>query len=102
MSPQYFLYTTGEYDDWFARESPKAKLQIEKRLSHLKNEGHFGDHKRLDDLIWELRWKNGRRLYYALIPENNVLLLLGGNKNGQDKDIAQAKKIYTCHLITKN
>lgn len=40
-------------------------------------------------------WFNdGRRIYYVIIPENNVLLLLGGNKNGQDKDIRQARKIY--------
>ena len=34
-----------------------------------------------------------RRIYYALVPEANVLILLGGNKNGQDKDIKKAKKL---------
>jgi putative component of toxin-antitoxin plasmid stabilization module len=29
-----------------------------------------------------------------LIPVSQVLLLLGGNKNGQTKDIKQAEKIY--------
>ena len=41
------------------------------------------------------KWGIGRRVYYALIPEKNIILLLGGNKNGQDKDIAKAKKILT-------
>jgi hypothetical protein len=36
MKQQFSLYTTSEYDDWFIEENPKAKLQIEKRLSHLK------------------------------------------------------------------
>jgi putative addiction module killer protein len=50
------------------------------------------------DGILELKWKNGRRVYYATIPEKKILLLLGGNKNGQDKDIRQAKKIFDKHV----
>jgi putative addiction module killer protein len=77
-------------------------MQIFKRLSHIEQYGHFGDHKsvseyetgRLKDMVWELRWKDGRRVYYAYIPEKRILLLLGGNKNGQDKDITQAKNIF--------
>ena len=38
------------------------------------------------------------RLYYAEIPEKEILLLLGGNKNGQDKDIRQAKKIFNKYV----
>ena len=58
-------------------------------------DGYFGDHKEVDEKIdiWELKWKNGRRVYYAYIPEEKILLLLGGNKNGQSKDIAKAKRI---------
>ncbi|NGX61581.1 MAG: hypothetical protein K940chlam9_01068 [Chlamydiae bacterium] len=43
--------------------------------------------------VWELRWKNGRRIYFSFIPEKKILLLLGGNKNGQDKDIRKAKSL---------
>jgi putative addiction module killer protein len=64
-----------------------------KRLAAIELDGYFGDHKDLDSGVYELRWKNGRRLYYAYIPESRIILLLGGNKNGQEKDITQAKKI---------
>jgi hypothetical protein len=37
-------------------------------------------------------------VYYAYIPEKKILLLLGGNKNGQDKDIRQAKKILRANI----
>jgi putative component of toxin-antitoxin plasmid stabilization module len=41
----------------------------------------------------ELRWRNGSRVY-AFIKTNRIfIILLGGNKNGQDKDIRKAKKI---------
>ena len=75
----------------------KEQAQIEARLYRIKAFDHFGDCKYLEGTnhaILELRWKNGRRIYYSLIPEEEVLLLLGGNKNGQTKDINKAEKIY--------
>jgi putative component of toxin-antitoxin plasmid stabilization module len=38
---------------------------------------------------------NGRVIYYVYFEEENILLLLGGNKNGQDKDINRARKILS-------
>jgi len=73
-------------------------VQIRERISHIQDEGYFGDHRDIDDNVWELKWKSGRRIYYAYIPEKKILLLLGGNKNGQDKDIRQAKKILNKHV----
>ena len=75
------------------RRNKKSQVQIAKRLSTIEIDGYFGNHKDLESGIYELRWKNGRRVYYAYVPESRILLLLGGNKNGQDKDITQAKKI---------
>jgi len=43
--------------------------------------------------LWELNFNDGRRIYYTIIPEKNLILLLGGNKNGQKKDIQKARKI---------
>lgn len=88
------IEATGEYIDWRNQQAPKHRLQISSRLEKIKDEGYFGDHKSVGDNIFELRWKNGRRIYYTLIPTRHVLLLLGGNKNGQNKDIKEAEKIY--------
>lgn len=93
----YRIIKTPEFHEWFIRETPKSKVQIESRLSKIEIEGYFGETKELDNEIFELKWKNGRRVYFAYIPESKVLLLLGGNKNGQSKDIHQAKKIYKKH-----
>lgn len=67
------------------------KLEIFYENSYDFFEGRFGDHKQVSDHVWELRWENGRRIYCSLIPVSQVLLLLGGNKNGQTKDINQLK-----------
>lgn len=94
---EYTIYNTPEYDEWLDEQSVKSQVQIRVRVSHIQDDGYFGDHKDVNDDVWELKWKNGRRVYYSYIPEKKILLLLGGNKNGQDKDIRQAKKILNKH-----
>lgn len=88
------LFKTPEYIEWLADEPLKSRLQIASRLAAIETDGYFGITKDLGDHIWELKWVGGRRIYYAYIPEKSILLLIGGNKNGQDKDIGQAKKIF--------
>jgi putative addiction module killer protein len=89
----FFLLKTDEYQKWIQRQSACDQVQIALRLSRIEVGGHFGIYKHLGDNVWELKWGNGRRVYYAYIPEKKILLLLGGNKNGQDKDVLRAKKI---------
>lgn len=92
----YHIYRVPEFCDWFEEQTDKAKMQIDDRLSKIQGDGHFGDHKSVckDHEVWELRWRNGRRVYFAQIPKRKILVLLGGNKNGQDKDIRKAKALY--------
>ncbi len=98
----YKLVKDPKFDEWLDAQPSRSLMQIYKRLSKIEQDGHFGDHKSVSDyetgylknVVWELRWKDGRRVYYAYIPEKRILLLLGGNKNGQDKDITQAKSIF--------
>lgn len=87
------IFKTTEYDEWLGGESLKSQVQIEKRLSNIETHGHFGTINDVGADVWELKWKSGRRIYYAHIPETEILLLIGGNKNGQSYDIAQAQKI---------
>ncbi len=99
---RYRILQTPEFSEWINNEPPRSQVQINKRLSMIKYEEYFGDHKsisfyekgELKDKVWELRWNDGRRIYYAYIPEKKILLLLGGNKNGQSKDVSKAKTIY--------
>lgn len=93
MVDKYSIFKTTEYDEWFEKCSDKEKAQIASRLEKIAKYGHFGNIRDLEDDLWELKWKNGRRIYYAYIEELNILILLGVNKNGQDKDITRARKI---------
>lgn len=96
----YRILVSKEYEEWFEDQRPKEQAQIEKRLSQIETEGHFGDFKQISEFVWELQWKNGRRIYYACLEESNLLLLLGGNKNGQNYDIRKAKKILEKYVET--
>lgn len=90
----YEIYKTTEFEQWMAEQPLKFRLQIEDRLVRIAANGYFGINKHLGDSIWELKWNIGRRIYYTYLAQCKILLLLGGNKNGQGKDINQAKKIF--------
>lgn len=63
-------------------------------------EGNFGDHKYLCDGVWELRmtFGGGIRIYYAIHKNEVVLLLQGGNKHFQNRDINKAIENWHCFL----
>ena len=72
----YTIYNAPEYDEWLEEQPAKSQVQIRERIAHVQDEGYFGDHKDVYDDVWELKWKNGRRIYYAYIPEKKILLLV--------------------------
>jgi putative addiction module killer protein len=57
--------------------------------------GNFGDVKSLGDGVSELRldFGPGYRLYFVRRGESLVILLCGGDKATQSRDIAQAKRL---------
>ena len=77
--------------DWLNSLTVKEQLKVESRIEKIENLGHFGDVKDLKDGVAELRWKNGWRAYFIKEASRTILLLLGGDKNGQKQDIKKAK-----------
>lgn len=75
-----------------------AQARIFVRIERAEN-GLFGDHKSVGDGVLELRFDMGPgyRLYFALDGNDIILLLLGGDKSTQKKDIDQAKKYWKKH-----
>lgn len=69
----------------------RARIAVDRRIERLVR-GNFGDHRFCRDAVWELRIDvgPGYRVYYARAGEVTVLLLCGGDKRSQDRDIAQA------------
>ena len=83
-------------DDWLdSLRDKRAKARIQIRLDRLKL-GLFGDWKPVGDGVCELRITEGLgyRVYYAKEGDIIVILLCGGNKSSQKKDIKQAKTYW--------
>lgn len=91
----YRIETTEEYNEWESEQFDKARAQIAKRIANIENFEHFGEAKQLGDGVAELKFKSGTRIYFAIKKANDktIILLLGGNKNGQSKDIKKAKSL---------
>ena len=95
--------STGKcpYDEWFYKLDKTVQARIEKRLERVE-EGNFGDCKKLDENISELRFKFGAgyRIYFA--ESNNVIIILlcAGDKSSQTEDIKKAKR-YLEDLIER-
>lgn len=75
-------------------EDGKAKALIAIRLHRLA-QGHAGDAAPVGDGIYELRvhYGPGYRVYYQHHGETIILLLCGGDKGTQKRDIRSAKRI---------
>jgi putative addiction module killer protein len=82
----------AEYAEWFKNQTPKFQAQIEKRLSSIEKNEHFGHVKNLGNGLAEVKFNNGVRIYFTKTDKQEIELIAGGNKNGQDKDIAKARK----------
>ena len=86
------FFKIQKYLLWYNHQTEKTQYIIESRLKRISEENHWGLMNAFDGLV-ELKWTSGLRIYTAKINGKLVVILLGGNKNGQKKDINQAKKI---------
>ena len=91
MDTKITIHETEEYKDWYLSLSDKKKLQIAGRLDRIEKHGHFGHVESLDEKLFELKWKNGLRIYFIRTAKATIVLLLGGLKNAQEKDIKKAR-----------
>ena len=82
----------NHFREWFdSLKDIKAQVKIDIRISRLRL-GNFGDAKRVGPGVYELRihFGPGYRVYYGLEGNKIVLLLCGGDKSTQKKDVQKA------------
>ena len=89
------FFKTDDYSAWYNEQTAKVRAQVDSRLQKISDFDHYGHVRKLSVLLFEIKFNNGNRIYCtkAVIDGNMVILILGGNKNGQDKDIKRAQKI---------
>ena len=85
------LKKTDEFESWLSKLTFKEQGQINARLERIRVSEHFGDAKSLGNGLAELRWKSGWRIYFFKEGKDLIVLLVGGHKNAQEKDIQKAR-----------
>ena len=86
---------TAEFSAWLkALHDPLGKAAILRRIKRMANDNP-GDVKSIGDGVNEMRIHvgPGYRVYYYEEGNTFVVLLCGGDKGSQDRDIERAKRI---------
>ncbi len=88
---------TVEFDKWIRKlKDIRAKAKILFRIQKLETDEHFGDCKPVGGGIIEMRinYAKGYRVYFKEKENKIIILLIGGEKSSQQKDIKKAKEIW--------
>ncbi|WP_100629008.1 type II toxin-antitoxin system RelE/ParE family toxin [Algoriphagus formosus] len=93
----YFVEKTSEFDSWIRKLKDRvAKAKILLRLQRIEEHGNFGDSQSVGNGILELRihYGKGYRVYFKQKGNHLILLLVGGDKSTQAKDIEKALALW--------
>lgn len=94
MEPRLALRRTRQFGRWYEGLPAGHQARVDARLDEMMS-AHFGDSRSLGEGLLELRWTNGLRVYYSRkrISGIDVLVLWGGFKGSQERDIAKARRL---------
>ena len=88
---------TEAFETWITRlRDQRAKFTILSRIERIED-GNFGDHRPVGRGVSELRVDVGQgyRVYYTIRQRTVVILLCGGDKSSQQRDIRRAQRMVT-------
>jgi putative addiction module killer protein len=105
--PQFSLleYIENEksyYAEWFSGVDAAPAARIDRYVRRMES-GNFGDSKSVGEGVRELRIDigPGYRVYYGIDEGRIVLLLGGGTKRGQSRDVRKAIDRWTTYKKRK-
>jgi putative addiction module killer protein len=89
------VLTTDEFDQWLSDLADETdRTKIASRVARLRF-GNAGDVKPVGEGVSEMRvhYGPGYRVYYKQTNKTIIVMLCGGNKSTQGKDVRRAKKM---------
>ena len=87
------------FTEWLkSLRDQRTRKRIQTQIHRIES-GNLGDHKPVGDGVFELRlhFGAGYRIYFREVDNTIILLLCGGDKSSQDKDIVRAKVYWQEH-----
>lgn len=84
------------FQDWIKKLDPTHRASIRVVIDRLADGGTKKNLKSLGDHVFEIKIDRGPgfRVYFGFIRNEIILLLLGGHKSSQSRDIAKAKEYW--------
>jgi putative addiction module killer protein len=92
----YIIEKTDEFDKWLRKlKDLRAKAKILFRIQKIVTDEHFGDCEPVGNGIRELKidYAKGYRVYFKELNGRIIILIIGGDKSTQQRDIERAKEI---------
>jgi len=94
---EFLVTNTGKcpFELWLNSIDSTMKLRIKRKLTRTQ-QGNLGNWKPVGDGIFEFRYDfgPGYRVYFAFYRDKMIVVLGGGTKRTQNKDIKKAEKLW--------
>jgi len=90
------IVQSSHFDRWLKKLADGLdKSRIIRHLERIRESGDLGDWSSVGDGVFELRFffGPGYRVYFTRRGESVIILLIGGDKDTQNRDIEKAKQI---------
>ncbi|MDD5716795.1 MAG: type II toxin-antitoxin system RelE/ParE family toxin [Sulfuricurvum sp.] len=88
----YNVHQTQKFSQWLTKlKDIRARIAIARRVERAQS-GNLGDVKSVGESVYEMRidMGPGYRLYYTMRENEIIILLVGGDKSTQQRDIDKA------------
>lgn len=88
------------YTEWLLSLDRNIRAKINARIARIRNSKNLGVYKSLNDDVFEIKIDlgPGYRIYFGFEKNVVLILLVGGDKGNQQRDINRAKKYWKEHL----
>jgi len=84
------------YSEWVDSLDKSTLARIDARITRIEKNGNLGDCEPVGEGVFEIKFDfgPGYRIYFGNKTDTNLVLLLGGYKKGQQKNIEKAKEYW--------
>jgi putative addiction module killer protein len=93
---EMFMLPNGKepFREWIKKQPPRTRVDIIRYIDRVALGGAKSNIKSIGDGVFEIKINKGAgyRIYFCEINNVIILLLLGGDKSTQKRDIIKAKK----------
>ena len=102
------IYQTSEgkepFSEWLESLDKTTSARIDARITRLRQTGNLGICEPVGNGVFELKFDfgPGYRIYFGYKADTLVLLLVGGSKKGQQKNINKAKEYWNEQLSPRS